>query len=214
MSAWEDLWQNQWFRLNLRVTWKPVNLQDCVWKTLYRIIMETILQEKAQCCVKARWSEVTLVARSSSGWETGAWKSGHCDELRWRVYQIVAWKKNTRPVSACSSVCVLQWRRHGWRSRRMVSESSGWVVPTWEIRTELRRWVWSGVLIRHVSLVFVRLTSHQKLDTFQSSLKQRAPLIMFHQLRARGPFQSLWLFVCQYAKKKIDACFWACPSTS
>ena len=31
---------------NLRVSWKPVNLQDCVWKNLYRIIMKTILQEK------------------------------------------------------------------------------------------------------------------------------------------------------------------------
>ena len=31
---------------NLRVFWKPVNPQDCVWKNLYRIIMKTILQEK------------------------------------------------------------------------------------------------------------------------------------------------------------------------
>ena len=31
---------------NLRVFWKPVNLQDCVWENLYRIIMKTKLQEK------------------------------------------------------------------------------------------------------------------------------------------------------------------------
>ena len=31
---------------NLRVFWKPVNPQDCVWKNLYRIIMRTILQER------------------------------------------------------------------------------------------------------------------------------------------------------------------------
>ena len=31
---------------NLRVTWKPVNPQDCVWKNLYRILMRTILQER------------------------------------------------------------------------------------------------------------------------------------------------------------------------
>ena len=31
---------------NLRVFWKPVNLQDCVWENLYRIIMKTILHEK------------------------------------------------------------------------------------------------------------------------------------------------------------------------
>ena len=31
---------------NLRVSWKLVNPQDCVWKNLYRITMRTILQEK------------------------------------------------------------------------------------------------------------------------------------------------------------------------
>ena len=31
--------------LNLRVSWKPVNPQECVWKKLHRIIMRTILQE-------------------------------------------------------------------------------------------------------------------------------------------------------------------------
>ena len=33
---------------DLRVPWKPVNLQDCVWENHYRIIMKTILQEKGQ----------------------------------------------------------------------------------------------------------------------------------------------------------------------
>ena len=32
---------------NLRVFWKPVNLQDCVWENLYRIIMKTILHGRA-----------------------------------------------------------------------------------------------------------------------------------------------------------------------
>ena len=31
---------------DLRVFWKLVNLQDCVWENLCRIIMKTILQEK------------------------------------------------------------------------------------------------------------------------------------------------------------------------
>ena len=31
---------------NLRVFWKPVNPQECVWKNLYRNIMRTILQKK------------------------------------------------------------------------------------------------------------------------------------------------------------------------
>ena len=33
---------------NLRVFWKPVNPQDCVWKNLYRIITRTILQERGR----------------------------------------------------------------------------------------------------------------------------------------------------------------------
>ena len=32
--------------LNLRVSWKPVNPQECEWKNLYQNIMRTILQEK------------------------------------------------------------------------------------------------------------------------------------------------------------------------
>ena len=31
---------------NLRVSWKPVNRQESVWKNLYRITMRTILQEE------------------------------------------------------------------------------------------------------------------------------------------------------------------------
>ena len=33
---------------NFRVSWKPVNPQECVWKNLYQIIMRTILQEEGQ----------------------------------------------------------------------------------------------------------------------------------------------------------------------
>ena len=31
---------------NVRVSWKPVNPQDCGWENHYRIIMKTILQER------------------------------------------------------------------------------------------------------------------------------------------------------------------------
>ena len=33
-------------KTNLRVSWKPVNPEGCLWKNLYRIIMRTILQER------------------------------------------------------------------------------------------------------------------------------------------------------------------------
>ena len=37
---------NDFKSLNLCVSWKPVNPQECVWKNLYQNIMKTILQEK------------------------------------------------------------------------------------------------------------------------------------------------------------------------
>ena len=41
---------------NLRVFWKPLNLQDCVWENLYRIIMKTTLQEKETFhCSRTMW---------------------------------------------------------------------------------------------------------------------------------------------------------------
>ena len=32
--------------LDVHVSWKPVNPQECVWKNLYRNVMRTISQEK------------------------------------------------------------------------------------------------------------------------------------------------------------------------
>ena len=47
---------------NLRVFWKPVNPQDCVWKNLYRIIMRTILQErvKIHCSIRIWYTNLFL----------------------------------------------------------------------------------------------------------------------------------------------------------
>ena len=74
-------WKRQWLRLcfarwartvsiwwlvvnpmisnqNLRVFWKPVNPQDCVWENHYQIIMKTILQEKEtiHCSITIWWT--------------------------------------------------------------------------------------------------------------------------------------------------------------
>ena len=44
-QAWRVTWQKQMSsNQNLRVSWKPVNPQECVWKNLYQNIMRTILQ--------------------------------------------------------------------------------------------------------------------------------------------------------------------------
>ena len=81
------------------------------------------------------------------------------------MHQSVTLKSDSWVVSAGSGVRMLQWRRHGCRPWRVASVSSGWVEQKWEIWIELRRWVWMRVLISHVSIVLVRLTSQQQLDS-------------------------------------------------
>ena len=53
LARWAKIVKIGWLVVNprrskqdLRVLWKLVNLQDCVWKNLYRIIIKIILQEK------------------------------------------------------------------------------------------------------------------------------------------------------------------------
>ena len=43
---WVTRGKSNEIKSNLRVFWKPVNLQDCVWENHYRIIMKTTLQEE------------------------------------------------------------------------------------------------------------------------------------------------------------------------
>ena len=51
---------------NLRVFWKPVNLQDCVWENLYRTIMKTILQEKetTHCSISIWFTHLFLCLKA------------------------------------------------------------------------------------------------------------------------------------------------------
>ena len=68
----------------LRVSWKSVNLQDYVWKNLYRIIMRTILQERVTIhCSIIIWTQIysysssheNFRSKSSSGQRMGeTWK--------------------------------------------------------------------------------------------------------------------------------------------
>ena len=48
-QAWRDPWQDLMISsLNLHVSWKPVNPQECVWKNLYQITMRTISQDRGR----------------------------------------------------------------------------------------------------------------------------------------------------------------------
>ena len=51
------------FKTNLRVSWKPVNPQECVWKNLNQNIMRTILQEKRTIhCNITIWYTILFLA--------------------------------------------------------------------------------------------------------------------------------------------------------
>ena len=68
---------------NLRVSWKPMNPDDCVWKKLYRNIMSTISQE-----------EVTL-SKSSSGQGMGeTWKDSAWDKTSRKQIWRDRWSKD------------------------------------------------------------------------------------------------------------------------
>ena len=51
---------------NLRVFWKLMNLQDCVWEIHYQIIMKTILQEKETIhyCITIWFTNLFLCAQA------------------------------------------------------------------------------------------------------------------------------------------------------
>ena len=79
---------------NLRAFWKLMNLQDCVWENLYRVIMKTILQEKE------------TIHYSNTIWFTNLflctkpWKSpqqrqqGKRNGKNWRMFQCGTWQKS------------------------------------------------------------------------------------------------------------------------
>ena len=56
----EENWKHS--NQNLRVSWKPVNPQDCVWKNFYRITMRNILQERVtiHCNIKIWYTNLFL----------------------------------------------------------------------------------------------------------------------------------------------------------
>ena len=80
--------------LNLRVSWKPVNPQDCVWKNLYRIIMRTVLQERVtiHCNITVWYTNLFLGLKP---WrypqQRQQWiKNG----LNWRKFRRGTWQKS------------------------------------------------------------------------------------------------------------------------
>ena len=59
---------------NLRVFWKPVNLQDCVWENLSQTIMKTILQEKEtiHCSITIWFTNFSYASRYENSRSKGS----------------------------------------------------------------------------------------------------------------------------------------------
>ena len=78
--------------LNLRVSWKPVNAQECVWKNLYRNIMRTMLQEKGTIHhnITIRYTKFSY---ASSTEDTRSKKQQWIKIVRNLIEQIPAWDK-------------------------------------------------------------------------------------------------------------------------
>ena len=77
---------------NLRVSWKPVKPQECVWKNLYRIVMRTILQEKEQFTATLQFG-TQIYSYASSNEDTRSKK--HQWDKEWeKLEKIPEWDKN------------------------------------------------------------------------------------------------------------------------
>ena len=74
---------------NLRVSWKLVNPQDCVWKNLYRIIMRTILQEEGtiHCNITIWFTNLFLCLKAMKIPAAKAAVDKECEKLE----KIFAW---------------------------------------------------------------------------------------------------------------------------
>ena len=89
---------------NLRVSWKPVNPQECVWKNLFKIIMRTILQEERtiHCNITIWYTNLFLCPKQwrypqqrqqwTRNWENwrkfrrGTWRKSEANQ-RWSMKQ-------------------------------------------------------------------------------------------------------------------------------
>ena len=113
---------------NLRVSWKPVNPQDCVWKNLYRIIMRTILQERETIhyCIKNLLHKFILMPQAMKihsakaavdkekenwkGFRRGTWRKLDVNQ-RWSMKQGRRAQKFILPHWWTSVI----WRMPNWR---------------------------------------------------------------------------------------------------
>ena len=119
---------------NLRASWKAVNPQDCVLKTLYRTIMRTILQEKGDNSLQHYNMVHKFIpmpqamedsrSKSSSGWPGGLGSPRH-------VPQQAAADSRGVPEPACvQTPWLLGWHTQGEKDE--LTSCRGTVQSAWQ----------------------------------------------------------------------------------
>ena len=100
-------------KTNLRVFWKVMNPQECVWETRYRIIMKTILQEK----VKIHYNTTTWFTNlflCFSSYENSSNK-GSSGQGMWKIAENIGVEPDKQKfISHHWWTCVL-WKMLNWR---------------------------------------------------------------------------------------------------
>ena len=121
---------------NLRVFWKPVNLQECVWEIRYRIIMKTILQEK----VKIHYSTTiwfTNLFLCLKPWKFPQQRQQWTrNGQNWRKFRCGTWRKAEKFISSHWRTYVI-WKMLNWRQSTKKQGSN--CTPRWYC--ERRFWV-------------------------------------------------------------------------
>ena len=117
---------------NLRVFWKPVNPQECVWKNLYRIIMRTILQEREtiHCNITIWYTNLFLCVKS---WRYPQQRQQWIKNGR-NLEKILAWDltkvKNKKRWSMKQGRRAQKFILHHWWT------SVIWRMPNWKQSTK------------------------------------------------------------------------------
>ena len=135
---------------DLRVFWKPVNLQNCVWENHYQIIMKTILQEKETIHYnitiwytnlflilkqwkflqqKQRW---TRNGRNLKRFQRGTWQKS--EVKRWSMKQ---GRRAQTKVHFASLRSYVIWKMLNWRQSTKKQRSS--CTPKWNCKRRFRR---------------------------------------------------------------------------
>ena len=113
--------------LNLRVSWKPVNPQECVWKNLYQNIMRTISREKV------------TIHYSITIWYTNLFLC----RKQWRYpQQKQQWMKNGRSLKRFrrgkeqKSETNLKWLMKQEKKKEKYTSPHWWTSVTWRMRRQ------------------------------------------------------------------------------